>query len=119
MIVKVSSRHLDVTEPLKAYAQTKAARLVKYFDRIEAIDVIFDAGRGLTGVEMIVSADHKDRFVAHHKQSDVYACVDECMAKLERQLRDHKQKLRNRKHAVGDKRSMPAAKRVSRRAKDL
>ena len=38
MIVTVSSRHMEVTEPLKAYAENKANKLSKYYDRIQEIE---------------------------------------------------------------------------------
>jgi putative sigma-54 modulation protein len=100
VIVTVSSRHMDVTPPLKTYAQDKAGKLVKYYDRIQEIEVVFDNGKkDVTRVEMIVNAEHKNTFVAHHEVGDAYACVDGCIHKLERQLTDHKNKFRNRKHS--------------------
>lgn len=101
MIVTVASRHEEATPPLKEYAQQKANKLTKYFDRISEIEVIIDsdnaAAKTAARVEMIVNADHS-RFVAHHADGDAYACVDACVDKLERQLSDHKKKIRNRKH---------------------
>jgi putative sigma-54 modulation protein len=107
VIVTVSSRHMDVTPPMKTYAEQKASKLTKYYDRISEIEVIFDAGKEKTSrekvrVEMIVNVEHNDRFVAHCEEGDAYACVDACIDKLERQLSDHKDRLRNRKHVVGD-----------------
>ena len=55
MIVTVSSRHMEVTEPLKTYAEQKANKLNKYYDRIQEIEVVFDNGKDLTHVEMIVN----------------------------------------------------------------
>jgi putative sigma-54 modulation protein len=89
---------MDVTPPLKSYAETKASRLVKYYDRIQEIEVVFDAGKDTMQVEMIVNAEHKNMFIARHTDGDAYACIDGCMDKLERQLSDHKKKIRNRKH---------------------
>ncbi len=83
---------------MKSYAEQKAGKLVKYYDRIQEIEVVFDAGKGSMHVEMIVNAEHKHMFIAHHNDGDAYACIDGCMDKLERQLSDHKKKLRNRKH---------------------
>lgn len=106
MHVVVSSRHLDVTPPMKSYAEQKAEKLLKYYDRIQEIEVIFDhgkaSGKDVSRVEMIVNAEHKHMFVAHHEDKDAYACVDQCVHKLERQLSDHKKKLRNRKHPDDD-----------------
>ena len=98
MIVTVSSRHMEVSEPLKHYAEQKANKLNKYYDRIQEIEVIFDNGKDLTRVEMIVNAEHRNVFVAHHDDEDAYAGVDGCVHKLERQLSEHKKKFRNRKH---------------------
>jgi putative sigma-54 modulation protein len=89
---------MDVTEAMKAYAEQKANKLSKYYDLIQEIEVIFDAGKQSTKVEMIVNAEHKNMFIANHDEGDAYACVDGCMDKLERQLTEHKKKHRNRKH---------------------
>ena len=105
MTVTVSSRHMDVSPALKSYAEQKAGKLVKYYDRIQEIEVIFDAGKDNTAVEFIVNAEHKNMFLAHHNDGDAYACIDACFDKLERQLSDHKKKIRNRKHAAEDKHS--------------
>ncbi len=102
MIVTVSSRHMEVSVALKTYAEQKANKLLKYYDRIQEIEVVFDAAKGMTSVEMIVNAEHKNMFIARHEQDDAYACVDGCMDKLERQLTEHKDKFRNRKHAIGE-----------------
>ncbi|MCC6422310.1 MAG: ribosome-associated translation inhibitor RaiA [Phycisphaerales bacterium] len=98
MLVTVSSRHMNVSEPLKQYAEQKAGKLLKYYDRIQEIEVIFDAGKDTTRVEVIVNAEHKNMFIANHDVGDAYACVDQCVHKLERQLSDHKKMYRNRKH---------------------
>ena len=98
MIVTISGRHMDVTEALKAFAEQKANKLTKYYDRIQEIEVIFDANKDGTRVEMIVNAEHNAVFIAHHDEGDAYACIDGCVDKLERQLTDHKEKHRNRKH---------------------
>jgi len=89
---------MDVTPPLKEHAQLKANKLLKYYDRIQEIEVIFDADKDRLRVEVIVNAEHKNMFIAHHDSADAYAAIDECVHKLERQLSDHKKKFRNRKH---------------------
>lgn len=112
MVVTVAMRHMEVSPAMKSYAEQKAGKLTKYFDRIQQIEVVFDAGKEKTSknkvrVEMIVDAEHNSRFIAHHDEGDAYACVDACVDKLERQLTDHKKMFRNRKHDVGtDKREM-------------
>ena len=98
MNVTVSSRHMHLTEPLKAFAEEKAGKLDKYFDRISDIEVVMDHESTQMKVELIVNAEHNHRFVAHCTDDDAYACVDSCVGKMERQLSEHKKKIRNRKH---------------------
>ena len=98
MTITVSGRHMEVTPALKSYADQKANKLGKYYDLIREIEVIFDAGKDSTEVEMIVHAEHKNTFIARHHEGDAYACIDGCMHKLERQITEHKDKFRNRKH---------------------
>ena len=101
MTITISGRHMEVTTALKAYAEQKAAKLGKYYDLIHQIEVIFDAQKkDNIAVEMIVHAEHKNTFIANHLNGDAYACVDGCMHKLERQITEHKDKFRNRKHPV-------------------
>jgi putative sigma-54 modulation protein len=103
VIVTISARHMEVSPPLKTYAEQKSGKLVRYYDRIQEIEVIFDAGKDSTRVEMIVNAEHNGMFIAHHGEGDAYACIDACVDKLERQLSEHKKKHRNRKHPEEEK----------------
>jgi putative sigma-54 modulation protein len=100
--VKVSARHMEVSEPLSQYAQQKAGKLDKYFDQIREVEVVVEKEGNKSSVEMIVNADHTHRFVAKHDNGDAYACIDACVDKLERQLHEHKDKQRNRKHLAGE-----------------
>ena len=98
MIITVASRHMEVTAPLKAYAESKANKLTKYFDRIQEVEIVIDTSKDQASVEMIMNAEHNGELVAHHNDGDAYACIDACVGKLERQLSELKKKLRNRKH---------------------
>ena len=51
-------------------------------------------------VEMVVNAEHKNTFVASSDGADLYGCIDQVVHKLERQLTDHKERFRNRKHTA-------------------
>src|ERR1700748_17775 len=80
VLLTVSSRHMEVTPPLKDYAEQKAGKLEKYYDRIQDIEVILDNGKDKTSghsarVEIIVNAEHNNKFVAHHDDGDAYACI--------------------------------------------
>jgi len=96
--ISVTGRHVDITEPMKEYAQEKAAKLTRYYDRIERIEVIVDQESNRQNVEMVVRADHKNTFVAQVESKDFYEALDRVIDKIERQLIRHKERFRNRKH---------------------
>ena len=99
MEITATGRHIEITPAIKDYATNKTNKLPRYFDRIQAIEVISDRhdNHGYQ-VEVIVKAEHTDPFIARSAGDDLYRCVDVVVDKLERQLTDHKQRLRNRKH---------------------
>src|SRR5208337_2883453 len=45
VLVTISSRHMDVSASLKAYAEQKSNKLTRYYDRIQEIEVVFDNGK--------------------------------------------------------------------------
>jgi putative sigma-54 modulation protein len=98
MQVTVSGRHMGISEPLKRYCHQKAERLIRFFDRIQSIEVILDGSNGQHWAEMIVHSDGTQPFVAREQHEDAYAAVDLMLDKVERQIRRHKERLRNRKH---------------------
>ncbi len=99
MMFQLSGRHMDVTDAIRDYAQKRAGRLPRYFDRIQGIEgVVGRHDPHAFEVELIVDAEHAPPFVARHVHADIYQAIDAVVDKLERQLTDHKEKLRNRKH---------------------
>ena len=98
MEIVVTGRHMDITPAIRKYATEKVSKLPRYFDRIQSIEVIAQKMDRHHELEMIVHADKTDPFVCKTTGSDLYACIDEAIGKLERMLADHKSRLRNRKH---------------------
>ncbi len=99
MQIQITGRHLDITPAIREYAEDKTAKLTRYFDRISQIEVIAKKPDQRTfEVEMIAHIDNHDHIVADSNGEDLYACIDDTINKMERQLTDHKEKLRNRKH---------------------
>jgi len=97
--IVVSARHADITDDMKAYAEKKASKLLKFYDKIQEIEVILDRESAQKHqVEMIVNAEHKNIFVARESGEDLFACTDLAVDKLSRQLTRHKDRHRNRKH---------------------
>ncbi len=100
MEINVIGRHFEITPAIRDYANQKANKLPRYYDRIKSIEVVADWADHYNHyeVEVIVQVDRADPFIVKVAGEDLYACMDESASKLERQLTDHKEKLRNRKH---------------------
>lgn len=102
MQVTVTGRHIGLDDEIKAYCREKAERLVRFYDRIQLIEMVLDGRDGQHSAEIIVHSERTDPFVAKEQHSDLHAAVDVLMDKVERQIRDHKERLRNRKHPPHD-----------------
>lgn len=98
MEITVSGRHLEITPAIRQYATDKVAKLPRYFDRVQSIRVIASKEDRSFTVEIIVDVERHDDFLASSTGLDIYACIDESIDKLERQLTDFKNRIRNRKH---------------------
>src|SRR6267142_5390146 len=101
MQVKISSKHMVITPAIENYANRKVEKIRKFFDRIQQIDVVIDKTRKGFQVEIITDVEHHEPFIATCGDSDLYASIDLCIDRSIRQIKDHKSRLRNRKHLVG------------------
>ena len=98
MQVKISIRHGHLSEPAQTIIRDKAEKLLHFFDRITLIEVTVDVKKSEEDkcrVEFVVESEHKHHFVAQEMHYDVIAAVDLVLAKLQGQLRRHKEKLQD------------------------
>ena len=93
MQLSVSSRHVEVPDEIKEYAETKAGKLPRFHDRISSIEFILDQEKDLWTAEIIVKADGSHEFVASDSGPDRYALIDAIIDKVERQLTRHKERI--------------------------
>lgn len=100
MQTTISSKHLDVTPAIAQYAEKKTTKLRRFFDRIQQIDVVIAKARNGYTVEIITDVEHHKPFVATAEDSDMYACIDLGVDRASRQLKDHKSRVRDRKHVT-------------------
>ena len=98
MRISVTGRHVEVPEAVKEYACEKLSKLPRFFDRVQAIEVVLGQDSGDFSVEIIVHVDRTDPFIARETGPDTLALIDTLTDKLSRQLRRHKERYRNRKH---------------------
>jgi putative sigma-54 modulation protein len=96
MQLSVTFRHMDATSALKDYAKEKVERITKYFpDPIKA-HVVLACDRGYNHVADIVITLHNGILIKGEESTeDMYSSIDLVMAKIERQVRRYKEKIRS------------------------
>jgi putative sigma-54 modulation protein len=100
-------RNLDASDALKDYAREKLERINKYFpDPIKA-HVVYSQQRGYLSVVDVQITLHNGLVVKGVESTeDFHSSVDLVMAKIERQLRRYKDRIRDHKPQQGPERSM-------------
>ncbi len=99
MDITVSGRDFELTDAIRSFAEEKANKLTRYFDRISRTEVILSRRTSHDyDAEIIAHVDGHEHFVAHGQHDDLYAAIDDAESKIERQLRNHKAKLIDRQH---------------------
>ena len=100
MEITVSGKHLDITDPIREYAEQKVRKLSKFYDQIQNVEVLADKTQtNVFEIEIIVHVGHHEPFVAKKRGEDLYATIDLAHDNLERRLSEHKDKVKNHKHS--------------------
>ena len=97
MQIEVAVRHEAVTADMKARAEEKAQRLLKYYDKIQSIRVVLNRGGDGFSCEILADLEHMHDLVAHATGHDMSAVIDQAADRLERQVVEHKDRTRHRK----------------------
>ena len=98
LFLTITAKHIEMTDAIREYIKAKTAKLPKYFNSINKLDVVIDGNDGgKTAVELIASAEHNKIFIGKETGEDMYACIDLATHKIERQISRRKKKERNNK----------------------
>jgi len=102
--IEISTRHGGLEPTQQRYLHDKAEKLQKYFGRLMAIEVVADHQKHAWRVEIAVSAEHKHDFIAVEEGPTPETAMDQCVHKIEQQLRRYKEKVQHHKGdvAIGD-----------------
>ncbi len=93
MQLNVSGHHVEVTEPLRSYVESKFERLQRHFDNITNTQVTLIVEKMVQKAEATLHISGADLF-AQAESEDMYAAIDMLADKLDRQLIKHKEKAR-------------------------
>ena len=97
MQINVTTRHGHLTETTQERLVAKAEKLVRFFERLTAIEVIVDLkDAAKPRVDIKVSAEHKHDFISHDQADNLLTAVESAVHKMEQQLRRYKEKVQTR-----------------------
>ncbi|HJU49283.1 MAG TPA: ribosome-associated translation inhibitor RaiA [Pseudogulbenkiania sp.] len=92
MNLKVTGLHLDVTQPLRDYIESKLERITRHVDHVIDVAVTLSVDKLVQKAEVNVHLSGKDIHV-EATEADMYAAIDLLMDKLDRQVLKYKEKL--------------------------
>ncbi|RTE86353.1 MULTISPECIES: ribosome hibernation promoting factor [Gammaproteobacteria] len=93
MQINLTGHHIEITEALRDYVDTKFAKLERHFDHINNVHVILNVEKLNQKAEATVHLNGGEVF-ATSEHTDMYAAIDGLIDKLDRQVIKHKEKLK-------------------------
>ena len=98
MRVELVGKHFEITDAIREYAEQKAAKLPRYYDGVQEIEVVLEGTAHSSFIaELRVDTEKHPTFVSKVEGPDVYESIDQASDKMIRQLTDFKEKLKNTK----------------------
>ncbi len=92
MQLNVSGHHVDVTDSLRDYVDSKFGRLERHFDIVSDVHCILTVEKLRHKAEAKVNVNGGTIY-ADATEEDMYAAIDGLVDKLDRRVRKHKEKL--------------------------
>jgi putative sigma-54 modulation protein len=92
MQISITGQHIDITQALRTYIESKFARLERHFDNMTNIHVVLNVEKERQMAEATIHVS-RGKLFANAEHSDMYAAIDGLVDKLDRQLKKHKEKL--------------------------
>ncbi len=96
MQINMTGHQMEITPALKQFTQDKFDKLERHFDKITAINIVFDIEKVRQIAEATILVTQGELH-ARSETDDMYASVDDLVSKLDRQLLKHKEKLREKR----------------------
>lgn len=96
MNVQITAKNMNLTDPIRDYAEKKVEKIKKYFDDIIEVSVLLEVQKNVHVAEILVVA--KGVFLKGlEKSEDLYASIDLAVDKIDKQLVKYKEKIKGRK----------------------
>lgn len=98
MQISLTGHHVELTDALRSYVDSKFERLERHFDKVTNVHVILTVEKLRQKAEAKLHVNGQDLF-ADSVEEDMYAAIDTLADKLDRQLKRHKEKATNHRTA--------------------
>ena len=95
MQINLSGHHIEITDPLRDFVNSKFAKLERHFEQINNVQVILAVEKLNQIAEAKLNVNGGEIF-ANSQQADMYAAIDTLIDKLDRQIIKHKEKLNSK-----------------------
>lgn len=92
MQINVTGHHVDITEAMRNYVDSKFERLERHFDHVTDTHVILSVEKTRQKAEATIHVT-KHKLYADAVNENMYIAIDELVDKLDRQIKKHKEKL--------------------------
>lgn len=94
MQINLTGHHVDLTDSLRDYVETKLGKLERHFDQVVDVQVILSVEKLRQKAEATVHVSGTNLY-ADDTQEDMYVAIDGLIDKLDRQVKKHKEKITN------------------------
>ncbi|MHB8231785.1 MAG: ribosome hibernation-promoting factor, HPF/YfiA family [bacterium] len=101
MNIAVTFKHIDSSDAIKQYAESKVLKLEKYLNNILEAHVTLSMERvdhKESGIAQIKLSAKNFTVNAEEKSADIYSAIDLLLEKVEAQIKKHKEKMRRKEH---------------------
>lgn len=92
MQINLAGQHIEITESLRDYVNTRFEKLSRHFDQITNVHVVLSVEKKQQKAEATMHIT-KAKLFADASDEDMYAAIDALVDKLDRQILKHKEKL--------------------------
>ena len=103
MQLNVSGHHVEVTDSLRDYVESKIDKIARHFDLVSDVQCILTVEKLRHKAEATAQVNGGTIY-CDHTEEDMYAAIDGLVVKLERRVRKYKEKLVNH-HARNKRKS--------------
>ena len=94
MQINLTGHHVEITDALRQYVTNKIERLERHFDYVTNVHVVLSVEKLQQKAEATMHMSGADVF-ADSVNEDMYAAIDGLVDKLDRQVKKHKEKLKD------------------------